>query len=378
MYRIELKAIRSGYDRETCWVQARGGMIPGEPGNIVLTMQKLLLAQSDVFYAINEMRSDDLGNSWHGPYEHAATLGRRQYQDGIEQVPCDFTPGWHVESGKLLGTGNTVSYKDNKHISDLPLKPSYSVYDAEIKTWDRWNIVEMPNDDIFFHCGAGSSQRVDCNDGTILLPVYTKEKLSSSYKSTVVRCTFNGKCLTYAEHGDILAQDTGRGLYEPSIICHQGHYFLTMRNDFHGYIAKGDDGLHWSKPKKWKFDNDVDLGNYNTQQHWVAGGDKLYLVYTRRCMWNNHVFRHRAPLFMAEVDLDKLTIKRNTERIIIPERGARLGNFQPLKINNNETWVIAAEWMQNDDIGFGIKGAEYCEQFGSDNTIWLAKLVFQD
>ncbi len=375
MYNIELKAAKSGYDRETCWVQARSGLIPGNPGRIVMTMQKLSLSGSDVFLAINEMRSDDCGNSWCGPYEHNDTLGKRTGLDGIDTLPCDFTPKWHAQTKKLLGTGHVASYHDDKLVTTpYPRKSVYSVYNDSTNSWSSWSTVDMPDDDIFFNCGAGSAQRLDCDDGTILLPVYTKAKNAECYKVTVVQCAFNGEILSYITHGDFLGCDNGRGLYEPSIVFFGGRYLLTMRNDSHGYISESFDKLHWSKPKQWQFDNGVDLGNYNTQQHWVVGGEKLYLVYTRCCAWNDHIFRHRAPLFMAEVDVKTLSIKRNTERIVVPERGARLGNFQPMQVNNNESWVVVAEWMQNDNKGFGAEGAKYCEQFGSNNTIWIAKL----
>ena len=108
----------------------------------------------------------------------------------------------------------------------------------------------------------------------------------------------------------------------------------------------------------------------------MTGPEALYLVYTRRAVWNEHVFRNRAPLFMAEVDTDTLTVKRNTERIVVPDRGARLGNFNVTPIDETETWVIAAEWMQSS-AGHGETGAKYCEQYGSDNTIWAAKIKWR-
>ncbi len=375
MYSIELQAVRSGYDRETCWVHARAGIVPGDSDCIVMTMQKLSLSGSDLFLAINEMRSDDHGDSWHGPYEHSETLGKRTGLDGVDTLPADFTPKWHAKTEKLLGTGHIACYHDNKIVATpYPRQTVSSVYNFKAKEWSRWNTFDMPEDDIFFIFCAGSTQRWDCDAGTVLLPVYTKGERSERYKVTVVQCSFNGEVLSYITHGDILGCDEGRGLYEPSIVFFEGRYLLTMRNDLHGYISESFDKLHWSKPKQWQFDNGVNLGNYNTQQHWVVGGGKLYLVYTRRCAWNDHVFRHRAPLFMAEVDVKTLSIKRNTERIVVPERGARLGNFQPMQVNNNESWVVVAEWMQNDNEGFGLKGAKYCEQFGSDNTIWVATL----
>ena len=75
-YQIKLDTIRKGFDSKRCWVHPRAGTIPGDPPTVVLTMQQLLLSGSDVFYALNEVRTDNLGASWSEPTEHAATLGR--------------------------------------------------------------------------------------------------------------------------------------------------------------------------------------------------------------------------------------------------------------------------------------------------------------
>ena len=49
---------------------------------------------------------------------------------------CDFTPGWHGPSGKLLGFGHTVRYQDGKLMKDTrPRETAWSVYDAESGTW---------------------------------------------------------------------------------------------------------------------------------------------------------------------------------------------------------------------------------------------------
>jgi hypothetical protein len=89
---------------------------------------------------------------------------------------------------------------------------------------------------------------------------------------------------------------------------------------------------------------------YNTQQHWVTHSDGLFLVYTRQADNNGHIFRHRAPLFIAEVDPERLCLIRASERILVPERGARLCNFGVVDVNERETWVTVAEWMQNGGI----------------------------
>ena len=57
---------------------------------------------------------------------------------------------------------------------------------------------------------------------------------------------------------------------------------------------------------------------------------------------------------------------RATETIAVPERGARLGNFGCHRVNDNESWIVAAEWMQPD--------WKVCMQYGSRNTIFIAKI----
>ena len=130
--------------------------------------------------------------------------------------------------------------------------------------------------------------------------------------------------------------------------------------------------MNFKNLRKWTFDNGQDLGNYNTQQHWVVLSDKLYLVYTRRGLNNDHVFRHRAPLLLGEVDSENLCILKSSEEIVVPERGARLGNFGITTVDVDESWVTVAEWMQNDDIGYNIYDA--CNKYGSNGNVFIAKL----
>jgi hypothetical protein len=345
-YRIQLETISRGYDGRTCWVHPRAGSIPGEPPTVVLTMQKLLLTGSDVFFALNEMRTDDLGKTWSGPREHAETLGRRIEPDGVVVATCDFTPKWHVRSDKLLGTGQTVRYRGDKVIENRDRETSYAVYDPGSHTWTPWATLEMPDPVKFQSAGAGSVQRLDLPDGEILLPIYFKSKEQKTYRTSVVRCSFDGTKLAYREHGNELKIDEGRGLYEPSLTRFGDRYLLTLRNDSAGYVAVSRDGLNFDKPIRWLWDDGTDLGNYNTQQHWVTHSQGLFLVYTRKGPNNDHVFRHRAPLFIARVDPETLRVIRSTERVLVPERGARLDNFAVTEVSEHETWVTVAEWMQ--------------------------------
>lgn len=363
-YDIQLDTIHSGFDQQTCWVHPRAGTIPGETPKVVLTMQKLLLSGSDVFYALNEMRTDDLGKTWSGPVEHE-TLGRIPNDLGGTSVVCDFTPMWHAASGKLLGTGHTAMYNaDNKLAENRPRSTAYSVYDPEARTWARWREMEMPADPVFFNNGAGCTQRIDLPDGDILLPIYCRAESEKTYSATVLRARFDGETLRYVAHGNLMIVPIVRGLAEPSLAAFGGRYFLTLRNDEAGYVTRGSDGLQFEEPVQWTFDDGSELGSYNTQQHWVTSDQGLFLVYTRRGADNDHVFRHRAPLFIAQVDPERLCVIRDTERILVPQRGARLGNFAVTNVSKEETWVTVAEWMQPAGV----------EKYGSDNSIYVARI----
>ena len=127
-------------------------------------------------------------------------------------------------------------------------------------------------------------------------------------------------------------------------------------------------------PWTWHEDG-TEIGSYNTQQHFATIGDRLYLVYTRRGVNNDHVFRHRAPLFIAEVSLDGFTptLIRESEQIAVPERGARLGNFGVTNVSEREAWVVACEWMQSWR-GGGEPGWSDCEAHGANNAIWLSRI----
>lgn len=372
-YRIQLETISRGYDGRTCWVHPRAGTIPGENPIVVLTMQKLLLSGSDVFFALNEMRTDDLGKTWTGPTEHADTLGRRNEPGGVIVATCDFTPKWHAKTGKLLGTGQTVRYRDDRVIENRDRETSYSVYDSAARSWTPWATLAMPDRMKFQSAGAGSVQRLDLPGGDILLPVYFKNKEQKTYRTAVVRCAFDGSGLTYREHGSELTLDEGRGLYEPSLTRFGDRFYLTLRNDSAGYVAVSADGLHFEAPQKWLWDDGTDLGNYNTQQHWVTHSGGLFLVYTRKGADNDHVFRHRAPLFIAQVDPQKLRVIRSTERVLVPERGARLGNFAVNEVNERETWVTVAQWMQTWGPSVVIPPDN---KYGADNSVYVARILW--
>jgi hypothetical protein len=248
---------------------------------------------------------------------------------------------------------------------------SFSVYDPEHRTWSRWATLKMPDDPKFENAGAGCVQRVDLENGEILLPIYYAPMTEKDHRVTVVRCSFDGTTLKYLENGNELVIKGGRGFSEPSLARSGGRFYLTLRNDNAAYICTSEDGLHYTEPKKWTWTDGSDLGNYNTQQHWVTHHDELYLVYNRKGANNDHIIRHRAPLFMAEVDKNSLQVKRETERILVPERGARLGNFGITEVSPGETWVTVAEWMQTFSPTLIVP---VDNPYGSDNSVYAARI----
>ena len=376
-FSVKLQTVCSGYDRKTCWVQTRAGVIP--PGQAVITAQKLRLTGSDIFYAIHSMHSTDAGATWSDPVQQDA-FAPRPREDGSYFYVSDFWPKWHAASHSMLGTGHTPLYRDDELVAEsYPRSPAYSVYDATAHTWKTWRVLDLP-EDVFFNTGAGCAQRVDLANGDVLLPIYgrseeaTRDPWHACCSVAVVRCAFDGDTLSYLAHGTTLSVPEPRGLCEPSLAQYDGRFFLTLRNDVRGYVTSSTDGLVFHEPRPWTFDDGQDLGNYNTQQHWITHETGLYLVYTRRDANNDHVFRHRAPLFMARVDPDTLQVMRASERVVVPERGARLGNFGTTQVSPTEAWVVVSEWMQTTPPN--PFDSTVCEKYGSDNSIFISRITW--
>lgn len=370
-FRLSLDVPTRRFDGDSCWAHPRAGIVPGEGKKgvprVVMTMNSLDLAGSDVFRGVFGLQTDDLGTTWSEPKEIMPLSPRYEVIDGTERpvAVSDFWPRWHQASGKLLGIGHTVAYSpDWKVVPVRPRHTSYSVYDPAQNNWLPWKKVDMPDPVKFYNSGAGCVQRYDQPDGSILLPFSFRHPEKNSVV-TVGQCRFDGSTLHFLRNGDEIAIDDGtRGLGEPSLARFNGEYFLTIRNDIQGYVTRSRDGQSFAPIQPWKFDDGTDLGNYNTQQHWVTHSDGLFLVYTRRGANNDHVFRHRAPLFMAQVDPETLRVIRETETILVPERGARLGNFGVTDVSPGETWVTVSEWMQPKGV----------EKYGSDGSVFVARI----
>jgi len=372
-YEIRLDTILKSWDGRYDWAQVWAGAIPGAGAVgkplVIISTQKEDNKSDDFYLGVNTVTSGDLGQTWKGPVPHPELEPHQRPDETITGL-CDFASGWHAATGKLLITGHTVEYA-NGRLAPEPYRRStaYASFEPKTGAWTPWRQLEMPEGGTFYNSGSGMCQWIVEPDGTILLPVYYKPLSPDNkecYSATVLRCRFDGDRLAYVAHGTELSHDVPRGFCEPSLTKFRGTYYLTLRNDVRGYLATSANGQDFSEPKPWTFDDGAELGSYNTMQHWVTHSEGLFLVYTRRGANNDHVIRNRAPLFMAQVDPGKLCVIRATERILVPDRGASLGNFGVGTIDENETWVTVGECMYSPE----------CEKRGADGSMFAARVLW--
>ncbi len=370
-YEIKLDTLLEHDDGQYLWFHPRVASVPGagrdaDPA-VILTLQRHLMV-SDHYSGLYFMRTDDLGRTWTPPVLPPELDWVR---DGdVDIAVADVTPGYHPPTGKVIAMGAQVRYSaSGAQLDDVPRahQTAYTVYDPATGLWTPWERLEMPGEPEFNMARNACSQWLVEPDGTLLVPLYHGTSASAPARVTVARYAFDGATLKYLDRGNTLAQDEIRGLAEPSITHFRDRYYLTVRHDLRGYVSTSEDGLRYTPLQPWTFDDGTELGSYNTQQHWVTHAQGLFLSYTRRGANNDHIMRHRAPLFIAQVDPQRLCVLRATERILMPERGATLGNFGAANVSPTETWVTDSE---------GLFDAA-ARQRGATGATWLARVVWQ-
>ncbi|MBO5237160.1 MAG: polysaccharide deacetylase family protein [Lachnospiraceae bacterium] len=361
----------NGYNGTECWVHARAAVNGLQQ---MITAQKLDVTGMDCFGGLYVNCSTDGGHTWSGfhPDKALASIYRTVDEKNLRSVCCDMTPMYHHKTNKFLVTGHLTSYQvdNNRPLRERIERPTpYAVYDMERGCFGEVQYIQLPETSTYYATGSGCCQCAELDNGDILIPITFQSKDSGEAMHTqvmIVRCSFDGESLCVKEISNTLdVPDEQRGIGECSVVVHEGKYYLTIRGDNHGYVSVNDNGLHFTQPLIWHWDNGEILPTYNTQAHWIRLRGKLYLVYTRKNGTNDHVFRHRAPLYAAEINTDTLSVIASSEFVVVPERGARLGNFGACSIDDNTALVTVTEWMQP-------KG---CEQYGSDNALWLTQVI---
>ncbi|MBR2466169.1 MAG: hypothetical protein IKB38_04490 [Clostridia bacterium] len=360
--KIKLNTVMSGFSEGKCKVHARVGATAD--GGFVMTYQMLATDGCDYFETprVRVINNDNFASFTDAP-EH--TPVGFDIESGVF---ANTVPALHKPSGKLLLLGDNVNYLPGTKRPDKsrPKGTYYSVFDEQNKTYLPLRPLRYEDGaPLAGNFAASCSDRCDLPDGRIFVPTYGWQP-SGKLEVKIYECRFAGDVLfaTGRESESIKKEDSKRGVGEPSLTYTDGQYFITLRTDEQAMFSVSDDPLNFSKIAPVRWDTGECVPSYNTQTKWLRLGGRLYLVYTRKAENNSHVFRHRAPLWIAEFDTGRHVLIKDTEMALTPNRGARCGNFGVAELSDTRALVTVAEWMQ--PVG--------CEKYGSDNSVFIADI----
>lgn len=360
-----------GFNGETCRI-VPAIMRDGKDTAYMISTY-LSLSGADVFSGAEISKSTDGGLSFGEPHK---LNSYEVTENGIRTIFGIDSLHYHKATGKFLCFGRTTHYASDKHPiltnGCAPTEPYLSILDTASEQFGDLIPIPLPYEAI---TAVPHGQIIEYDNGNMLITFYGAAFGETRSRAIAILYSFDGEKLEIVKSGTplISGPEHRRGYDEPSIAKLFDKYYMTIRTDEAAYLAISDDGLTFSEPFKWIFDDGEELGSINTQQRWVRFDDTLYLAYTRKTQYNSHVFRNRAPLFISRFDPERLCLIKGSEQILVPEMGARLGNFQSCDVSGNEAWVSVAEWMQLD----GIKKDEWktCVRYGSNNTLWRVRVI---
>ena len=352
--KVTLRRNRDGSG--TTWFHPRACMVPGANGLPAALMNLQEIGGSDYFGQVHWSESDDFGRTWSKP-EPIAALGRDPVEDhpGLLAGVCDVTPQFHPQTGTVLALGHVVFYRGPRFARGDQLA-RYPVYVVRRKdgTWSQRKILQWcdPRGGHIYSNNCG--QRIVMPNGDIMMS-FTFGPKANNRMVAGVRCSFDGEELKIIRVGPPLENNVGRGLLEPSLAKFKDRFYMTIRaEDGHGYVAVSDDGLNYRRKTAWAWDDGEPIGMSTTQQHWLTHSEVLFLVYTRKDVSNANVIRWRSPLWIAQVDTERLCLIRESEKVVLPLVGdgvdspddvALMGNFNVTNAGPNESWVTVGEWL---------------------------------
>lgn len=348
---IERESIFTSSQTGITWFHPRPTVLtlPAGPA-VLMTLQPI--NGSDLYGPVHWTMSSDNGRTWTRP-EPIPGLGRQKLDAGWEMGVCDVVPEYHPQTNTTLAIGHNVYYKDDRLIR--PQRQRWPVYSIRTSAgqWlpPRQLIWDDPRGGQIYT--AGCAQRITLANGDVLIPISYAPDATAPRSVTTLLCAYDGAQLVVKETGTELTNRTERGLLEPSLAYFDGKYYLTIRaEDERGYVSRSADGLHWEPRPPWRWENGETLAMSTTQQRWLVHSDGLFLVYTRKTKENANVFRWRGPIFVAKVDVNRMRLLRDTERIVFPLRWdeepdprlvPRMGNFHTLAVSPTESWITVGE-----------------------------------
>lgn len=317
----------------------------------------------------------DLGKTW-APIFESENLYGIALEDDIFEIPW-LHPFYHKKTKTMMTLGFTMFHRDNSDPSNYnkyklesfvfgrKQSMGFAIWDHEKRDFKPWEKIQEPA--IFPRLRLFSNNSHEEDDGTLLIPYYSETTESEHTEhegipgAGVIRFNFDGQRFKILEVGPQVRIEKQYGICEPCIIKFKNKYYMTLRSeifkdDYEGHDQKmywsvSNNGINFSEPRNWCWDDGTNVETENTLQYFVSNGDTLFLIYTRiNNLCKNRVFRSRAPIFIAEVDTGKNCLVKDSEKIIFPEKGgARMGNFNAKNISENEIWVMDAEWVQYHD-----------------------------
>ena len=343
--------------QSTTWFHPRACVIPGagDVPQVLMTLQAI--GGSDYFGPVHWSLSKDLGQTWSEPVAIPA-MGRQPVpgrDDGLMAAVCDVTPQYHPQSNSVLALGHVVFYKGEYFArgEQLARYPVYAVRAADGR-WSGRKILEWEDPRGSFIYTNNCGQRVVMPDGDIQMS-FTFGPKAEHRRVAGVRSRFDGETLEVEKVGPPIEHPHGRGLLEPSVAQFKNQFWMTIRaEDGRGYVTRSSDGMRWDDKQPWAWEDGTPLDMSTTQQHWLTHSDGLFLVYTRKDRDNTNVIRWRSPLYVAQVDVDRMCLIRSTERTVLPLVGdgirapnevALMGNFNVTHVSPEESWVTVGEWM---------------------------------
>lgn len=348
---IERVKLHDGRNGGPTWFIPRVAMIPER--NVAKALMVLqTISGSDYYGPVHWRESTDNGQTWSEP-RPIPGFGRRPFNGDIEEAVSDVVPQYHAKTKRMIALGEIIYYRNGRYFPEQPPRyPVYLVRDAKGVWSDRRKLEwDDPRGGAIY--STGSSQYLVLKNGDLLIPVCFRSKERTDYGVTTLLCSFDGQTIKIKQVGSELNNPVKRGLLEPQLTYFGNRYLLTIRaEDGYGYVSVSTDGLQWSKPASWKWDDSEALAMSTTQQHWLTHSDGLYLAYTRKAEENVNVMRWRAPLYLTQVDPATLRLVRSTERVVFPLIGdgvndptnvAHYGNFHVTNINRRETWITCGE-----------------------------------
>lgn len=183
-----------------------------------------------------------------------------------------------------------------------------------------------------------------------VIQAFTHQPQQGKYSVSSALCTIADGTLIVQKMGNShTIANSARGLYEPHVVRWNDTFFMTCRaEDGLGHLLVSNDGLNWSVPIPWTWDNGDPIAMNQTMTKLLVHSQGLVLCYTRMRADNAETFRHRAPLHIADLDETTLRLKKETESIIVPNKGLPVGNFWVWPVNQQETCVVTAEWPRDE------------------------------